>query len=142
VNQTIIIPKLMPRERAVERITEFIKHLPTDKAWAIEVREYNPRRSDQQNRYLWGVCYATLLNAPALAGWDAEDLHEYFLGEHFGWETLEGLGRKRVRPIRRSSRLSKMEFADFIDFIQRKAAEFGVFIPDADPAHWDESDAQ
>jgi hypothetical protein len=65
-----------------------------------------------------------------LPGWDAEDVHEYMLGEWSGWEALEGLGRKRLRPLRRSSRLNKQEFADFVDFIQRKAAEHGVFIPD------------
>jgi hypothetical protein len=58
-------------------------------------------------------------------------LHEYFLGEHFGWETLEGFGRKRLRPLKRSSKLSTAEFAAFVDFIQRKAAELGIYIPDA-----------
>ena len=58
------------------------------------------------------------------------DLHEYFLGEHFGWQTLEGFGRKRVKPLRRSSPLSKTEFVDFVDFIQRTMAGHGVYIPD------------
>jgi hypothetical protein len=52
------------------------------------------------------------------------------LGEHFGWETLEGFGRKRMRPIRRSSKLSTMEFQDYVAFIQQKAAELGIVIPD------------
>jgi hypothetical protein len=127
-----IIP--LPRSngaRNLTRVVGFLSALPTDKDFDLKVEERKRTRSAQQNRYLWGVCYATLLKR--LPGWDAEDLHEYFLGEHFGWETLEGLGRKRLRPIKRSSRLNKMEFADFVNFIQRKAAEFGVFIPDADP---------
>jgi len=88
-------------------------------------------RSLEQNRYLWGVCYETILeHGLKEQGWRAEDVHEYFLGEHFGWETLEGFGRKRIRPLNRSSRLTKMEFVDFVDFIQQKAAEMGVVIPD------------
>jgi len=87
-------------------------------------------RSLQQNRYLWGVCYPTIIERGSLDGWRNSDLHEYFLGEHFGWETLEGMGRKRVIPVHRSSTLSKMEFVDYVAFIQQKAAEMGIVIPD------------
>lgn len=89
------------------------------------------KRSLEQNSYLWGVCYETILeHGLKEQGWRNEDLHEYFLGEHFGWETLEGMGRKRMRPIKRSSGLNKMEFVDFIAFIHQKAAEMGVYIPE------------
>lgn len=93
-----------------------------------EIKDKRPRRSLEQNAYLWGVVYAEILKH--MPGWDADDLHEYFLGEHFGWETLEGFGRKRMRPIRRSSKLKTTEFMDFIAFIQRRMAELGVYIPD------------
>lgn len=129
--QTIILAKGRPN---AERVTRFLESLPLDKAWSIEVKEYKLRRSEQQNRYLWGVCYATIIRkgGEALAGWTADDLHDYFLGEHFGWETLEGFGRKRIRPLRRSSKLNKQEFSDYIEFIHRKAAELCVYIPDPD----------
>jgi hypothetical protein len=129
VIQTIILPK-GGENRA--RVCAVIQALSMDKPWRIEVGEYRPRRSDEQNRYLWGVVYATIM--PSLPGWDAEDVHEYFLGEHFGWETLEGFGRKRLRPIRRSSKLNKQEFSDYIAFIQHKCAELGIYIPDAEAA--------
>jgi len=89
------------------------------------------RRSTEQNAYLWGVCYEVIL-AHGLKdqGWRNEDLHQYLLGEHFGWETLEGFGHKRVRPIKRSSGLSKTEFADYIGFIQQFGSERGIYIPD------------
>jgi len=87
-------------------------------------------RSLEQNRYLWGVCYPTILEQGGLEGWRNEDLHEYFLGEHFGWETLNGFGKRRMKPLNRSSRLTKMEFVDFVDFIHQKSAEMGVVIPD------------
>jgi hypothetical protein len=92
------------------------------------VKDKRPRRSDEQNRYLWSAVYGTILKH--LPGWSANDVHEYFLGEHFGWETLEGLGRKRLKPIRRSSRLSTTEFSDYVAFIQRTMAEKGVYVPD------------
>lgn len=126
----IVIPKASEgRLKAVERFATVLYALDADKAWEVRVEEKKRRRSEQQNRYLWGVVYAEMLKH--LPGWDAEDVHDYFLGEHFGWEVIEGFGRKRMKPIRRSSRLNKQEFADYIAFIQRKAAELGVFIPDA-----------
>ena len=89
------------------------------------------QRSTSQNAYIWGVCYETILeHGLREQGWTAGDLHDYFLGEHFGWETLEAFGRRRMRPIKRSSGLSKTEFTDYIAFIQRKAADLGVYIPD------------
>lgn len=93
-----------------------------------EVKTKGRRRSHEQNRYLWGCVYVTILQH--MPGWDAEDLHEYFLGEWSGWEVLEGFGRKRLRPIRRSSKLKTTEFMNFIEFIQRRMAEHGVYIPD------------
>lgn len=118
------------------RVISFLQHLPLDKAWSVKVEEYKPQRSQSQNRYLWGCVYPSILTGggEALAGWHAEDLHEYFLGECFGWETLDGFGRKRMKPLRRSSRLNKTEFSDYVGFIQRKAAELGVYIPDPQEA--------
>mgnify|MGYP000231567615 CR=1 FL=1 len=105
-----------------------IDALPKAKAYRVEITETRRTRSLMQNAYLWGVVYPAFLSF--LPGWDADDLHEYFLGEHFGWEVVEGFGRKRMKPIKRSSKLNKMEFADFVDFIQRKGAEMGVYVPD------------
>lgn len=128
-----ILPADRPRDEILARMVRFVHQLDAGKAWEWTCAPYKKRRSMQQNAYLWGVCYATILQqgGEALRGWSADDLHEYFLGEHFGWETLEGFGRKRLRPLKRSSRLSTSEFSDFVDFIQRKAAELGIYIPDA-----------
>lgn len=120
---------ILPAGRADEgRAVAFLAALPRDRAWRVKVEPWKRTRSHAQNAYLWGVCYRALLEH--LPGWDASDVHEYMLGEWAGWEVIEGFGRKRMKPIRRSSRLSTVEFADYVGFIQRKAAELGVFIPD------------
>lgn len=105
----------------------FLDKLPTAKKWKVTVGLYRKRRSDQQNRYLWGVAYKTLQDA---TGQEAQDWHEYMLGEHFGWEEYEMFGKRKIRPKQRSSKLTTMEFMDFVDFIQRRAAEHGIYIPD------------
>lgn len=124
-----VLQKGDARQKSLEKAWRLLSSLPTGKAFRLSVKEVRPRRTEQQNRYLWGVCYAELMKH--LPGWEAEDVHEYMLGEWSGWEVMEGMGRKRLRPIKRSSGLNKQEFADFIAFVQKKAAEHGVVIPDA-----------
>lgn len=138
--RTFILPRLLPRDRAICNIVDAIEDLPADQGFRVEIHEHKSRRTDQQNRYLWGVVYPAITQH--LQGWDSDDVHEYCLGEHFGWEIVMGLGKKRLRPIRRSSKLSKLEFMQYIEFIQRRMAEHGIVIPDPDHAiHQEEAAA-
>lgn len=127
----ILPPSTADRERMVENLHSFLMTAAPGKSLKVTIQVATKRRSDEQNRYLWGVVYPTILqSSEELGGWSAEDLHEYFLGEIYGWDTLAGFGRKRLRPIRRSSGMSTVEFNDFISQIQQRMAEQGVFIPD------------
>lgn len=128
---SFLLPRMMPRDVVICRVVDALEDLPADQAWKVEIGEHKSRRSDQQNRYLWGAVYPAITQH--LEGWDSDDVHEYCLGEYFGWETVIGLGKKRLRPIRRSSKLSKFEFIGYVEFIQRRMAEHGIVIPDPDP---------
>jgi len=123
VSQTFVI---QPDRAQVQGLAEFLRRALPGKPLRVEVAEYRRKRSDQQNRYLWGVAYKRLQDA---TGQPAEDWHEFFLGEFFGWERGELFGRPRLRPIRRSSRLTTAEFGELVEFIQARAAENGVYIP-------------
>jgi hypothetical protein len=125
MNQTIHLAK---GERSLTRIVAVLSALAKDKAWKIEISEAKRTRSHEQNAYLWGCVYKTICQH--LPGWDADDVHEYCLGEWAGWEVLEGLGRKRLKPIRRSSKLTTTEFCDYVAFIQRTMAAKGIYIAD------------
>jgi len=123
------------RVNVLANAQRFLAELSASKSWRVEVCEHRERRSDAQNRYLWGVCYAELHRA---TGQEAEDWHEYMLGECYGWETVEMMGRKKLRPMRRSSKMDRKEFAEYVEFIQRRAAEHGIFIPDPDHFYADQ----
>ena len=131
MKQSFMLGGKASRERQVERIASVLRALSPDKLWRIEIESHTERRSDNQNRYLWGIVYRSILESGQLHGWDTDDLHEYLLGEWAGWEIVEGFGKKRMRPIRRSSKLNKEEFASYIDFIQRTMAMHGIYVPDA-----------
>ena len=126
----IILP--MDREdraKALPSLFKFLENLGNGR-WKVTVEKFRLTRSHQQNAYLWGVCYAELQKA--LPGLDRNDVHEYMLGEWGGWQSLDGFNGRISRPLRRSSKLSVTDFMDFVSFIQRKAAEHGVHIPDPD----------
>ena len=120
------------RTHSIERLTSWLYECLPGKPLRVTVEPYRKRRSDEQNRYLWGVCYPTILRegGEALAGWTANDLHQLFLYNHFGGEELEWGRRTTFRPLRTSSKLSTIEFSEFVASIQKFAAEQGVYIPD------------
>lgn len=128
-----ILKKDTGRDAMIERIGQFIELLPQDRAWEVTVTPYKKTRSDVQNNALWGLAYKLLSEH---TGHEDKELHEYFLGEHFGWEVKEMFGQKKKQPKHRSSKLKTHEFADFFSFVQRFAAsELGVYIPDPDPMY-------
>ena len=130
--QQFYLPKTPSRGEVLARLGRVLERLPADIAWCLELKEHKPKRTDMQNRYLWGGIYPAILHVGGeqLRGWTSNDLHEYFLGECFGWETIEGFGRKRLKPLRRSTAMNKQEFSDYVDFIKARMADHGIFVPE------------
>ncbi len=132
MSESLILPK--GRQGIPRKLLVFLESLPLERAFEVIVKPHVRKRSEQQNRYLWGVCYATILRegGEALRGWRDTDLHEHFLGEWAGVERMKIGTSIYLRPRKRSSNLNKQEFADYILFLQQRAAELGILIPDPD----------
>jgi hypothetical protein len=87
------------------------------------------RRTSDQNKLLWALYDdAIKLAGEALGGWNRADVHEYMLGEFWGWDKCTAFGKTRLKPKKRSSRLTKQEFSDYVEFVVRKFAEHGVVL--------------
>jgi hypothetical protein len=127
-----IFPRGTRPDAMASVVARMVSNLDPLKTWAVEVTEWKKPRTAQQNKFLWGVVYPSILEGggEALRGWQRDDLHDYFLGECFGWETLEGFGRKRMRPLKRSSALDKQEFSDYLLFLETKCLDMGIVIPE------------
>ena len=127
---------LMPGDSATR---EWFARLPMGFAVWIEVKDGKPTRTMAQNNYLWSA-YQQILDqgGEAMGGWTKDDLHEFFLIQHFGADVKEMFGKKRLKPKQRSSRLNKQEFTDLIATIQQFMAERGVVIADPDQSTWDD----
>ncbi len=141
MSEPFILRKDSDREREADRVRSFLVALPRDKAWRVEFHEHHRTRSDSQNRYLHGVCYKTLGDA---IGYEIEEVAEFLCGTYFGWKEKRvpkkpsNPGGVESVPVRttttdgegKRSVLTPMEFSDYVAFVQRFAAEKGIFIPD------------
>lgn len=145
----VLLPKDAPRDEAIARLIRYLHTLDAGKQWRVTVKRGGGVRSDAQNNALWGVAYPPIMEFCGLRGErDREDLHEYWCGEYFGWVEYELLGRRKQRPRRTTttdesgarSVMTKLDFMDFYAFIQQRAAEQGIFVPDPDP-NWRENAA-
>lgn len=137
--QVFLLPRGLPWDGQMERLLRLIDALPKESGYQIEVTERKSIRSLQQNKYLWGVVYPEILAQAKeqlgedFGGYRADDLHEYLLGEWSGWEVVKVFGKTKHRPIKRSSRLGKAQFSEYLGFIFERMAEHGIVIPDPDP---------
>lgn len=127
-----IFPKGTQPDQIAAAVSVLVRELDPTISWKVVIEAFKPKRTDAQNRFLFGVVYPSILEGggEALRGWGPEDLHTFFLGEHFGWEVVEGFGKKRHKPLRRSSKLTKQEFSDYLAFIEARCAEMGIHIPE------------
>lgn len=121
-----------------------------DSVLVVRIESEEKRRTQQQNRYLWGVVYKTIVdNDPGFfgneetvealreAGLTMQDaVHEYckrlFLRGETLWLEVDAEGNGADFCVQKSTRkLSRKEFNEYVENIRRWSAEgLRVFIPD------------
>jgi hypothetical protein len=77
----------------------------------LEVHTRKPKRTEQQNRYYWGVYLPLIANETGEKDLDA--LHELFKGKFLAEGIVEVLGEK-VRKKKSTTELSTSEFCSYI----------------------------
>lgn len=128
------------REQIKRNLLAFIDRLPVDKAWQVIIEPLKKDRTLKQNRALFGVAYAELEEQ---TGNEKNDLHEFFCGEFFGWVNKDIMGYTKKVPARTTTTgydgkhdvIPTDIFAQFYDFVQRRAAENGFYVSDPDPEY-------
>ncbi len=89
----------------------------------LVIHNRRPKRTEAQNRYLWGVYYTLI--AEETGERDIDRLHELFKGKFLTQGVVEVLGQK-VRMKKSTAALSKVEFSEYIMAIE---ADTGVEAP-------------
>jgi len=106
-----------------------------DKELIVRITEYKKKRSDAQNRWLWGVAYVTIaqfLKETQGEKHDKEAIHAHNLKVILGY-TLEPTiiaGEEVFRVVgKTTSKLNTQEFSDMADKLVAYWAERGCEIP-------------
>lgn len=73
-----------------------------------------PKRTEQQNRYYWGVYLPMIAEE---TGNDIDDLHTLFKGKFLSKEVVQVFGEK-IRRVKSTSSLSVIQFGDYIRRIE------------------------
>jgi hypothetical protein len=131
-------------QEVADNAESYLWKLPVDGTYEVEFRLKKQPRKLNQNAALWAVAYPPIMESMGMRGEkEREEIHEYFCGEYWGWKTYEILGKKKAKPVRSTTRneedkkdiISKSEIYDFYSFIQQRAAENGIFVPDPNPMY-------
>ena len=103
-----------------------IGNLNLEKIWRVDVSEYKCNRSKAQNRLLW--IWLTIWGDDL--GYTKEEMYD--VAVHFCWPLPEQeliCNGKQVSRQRRTSQLNTKTFSEFLDHIDRKAAQQGTLLP-------------
>lgn len=115
-----------------------INSLDKTKAWDIEIRPHEKKRTEKQRKSLFGAAYKKLMEEIGLRGArEKEQLHEYFCIAYFGaHETLPNKPKRTTTKNEHGEHdeITTKEALDFYAFIQQHAAEeMEIDVPDPDP---------
>lgn len=134
------------REVIIPRIAACLAGLSPKKAYRIIVKQEADDRTTQQNRYLNGVPYKLLSEH---TGYERDEISEQMCALYWGWREKKvpktpnnPRGIKDV-PMRTTTTdengerdvLSTRDFWEYVEFLQRFGAKYGVLIPDPDPSY-------
>lgn len=120
----------------MQAITNFLLRIPAEQ-YPIEVRWGRPRRTNRQNRYLWGVVYKTFAEGMSEQSGELvkpEWIHD-LCRQHF-LPRFKVPGTDKTVPMSTTDLCrsgNEQAFQDYVEQIMALAAHKGIFIPDPDP---------
>jgi hypothetical protein len=130
------------READVARLQAFLLAAYPGKEVEVSWEPVKSERSSRQNKALFGHAYRVIAKETGLSGKsDLARLHRDFCRAYFGERAVSVLGRVEVVPLRTTTTdengnrdvINSGEFSAFYADVERKAAEFGIYIPPPDP---------
>lgn len=116
---------------ALDDVTAFRAHVRQKfrgKRGVLQVLPWGRKRSAEQNAWLWGIALPLIAESCGYDDHEHERLHYDLLAIRFGTvevaPALPGVP-SRVMPTRTSSHLTTKEFAEYMEWLVRYAAEPG-----------------
>lgn len=117
--------RLAPTAGQQAAIDQFLR---TRDGRAVELKLSRPvnSRSQQQNRFLWGVVYTTIAES---TGYTTEEVHE-LLKDKFLPRKFVTIGDTTKEVRKSTAQLSIDEFSKYLEQLAAFAAELGITLPD------------
>lgn len=91
----------------------------------ITIESEGRNRSEQQNRYLWGVVYPILAET---TGYTVEEIHEYGKSR-FLEPKIINIKKKAIYITRSTTELTTSDMVEYVDKLIVLAAELGAHVP-------------
>lgn len=106
-----------------------VTRCPVLKGKQVVITERKSKRSNEQNRWLWGCAIPLIAEHCGYDAHEREALHYELLAVRFG--TVESKLRPGVQmPAKTSSQMNTRDFSAYMEWLARYAAtELGVIIP-------------
>ena len=101
-------------------------------AVVLTIEEFKDKRSNQSNRYYWGIVIDLIYRALKESGWEItkEGTHELLRFRFLKEDKPIGEDGEFVTTVRSTTELDRQEFGDYIEACVRFAAEYlNVVIP-------------
>lgn len=115
-----------------EGVVAYINALPEGRTFTIKVKREVKKRTIPQNKlyWLWLGCIADE------TGNDIDALHQYFVKQYLGVETMEIFGEVIERPLS-TTKLNTEQFTEYLEKIRALASEMDIILPQPDDLYWD-----
>ena len=126
-----MIRHIIPKDRLAAEHKRLVKQeiddLPTNRAWLVQVKQYQRRRTLNQNSFLHAVPLKLICEH---TGYEIDDMKQWLMGTAFGWEEYEIMGAHRKRPRLGTSDLTAEQFNWFLEWLEQwSSQELGLILP-------------
>ncbi len=123
-------------------LARHIMSVSLDQPLTVVISEKMAKRSELQNKYLFGWIYRQLSSSLQDAGicirtnggdipWTKDTLHEVFKVKFLLESAIESRGGKTLHIYRSTTQLNKKEFSEFVQNVKNLSRDFwGIDIPE------------
>lgn len=106
---------------------EYVDYMMNVPDWLYELKKVREKRTNDQNRYLWGWVYKAI----AEHIWEDEEYIHWVM-----WMKFLVDKTKKAPYIKSTTKLDTKEFAEYVENIRNYVAPFGIYIMSPEEFYW------
>ena len=119
---------IKPDTNVMKNLMVDLGNLNPHKAWQVEVKEYNKKRSNPQNALMWK--WINIISG--YTGYTEEELHEGFKRNYIGADSGKDMFGNEYIKAKSSTKLNTKEFSEYMNKIEQFALLNDIRLPTPD----------